>query len=379
MALALVCVAGNHEREREPERAEEAEGAEPAVVDDRALEPPIGVTTPEPQWIEHRVAPRESLSQIGYRYGVSPRQLQAWNSRLARKGLRKGMTLRVKTTLPAPSRTRVEHVAEPAQTWGSIAREHGARRKDVRAINVTTIGRTLESGETVVVFEDPVVMAGIAYDYAPPGPARAIPSGAYSIGSPNEGELVNAVSIPPGPGYVLRYPKSAFGTTHAVRSTVTALEWFRRTTTYKGTIKLGAMSRVNGTKLGHHKSHQSGRDLDVTVPLREGIPTSLKPTRRRTDWLATYHLLQAFVSTGATTVIFLDYSAQKRVYRAAKKAGVPQRELEALLQYPRGRSASRGIVRDEPGHDRHFHVRFECGPYEPECVGPSALAPVTPR
>lgn len=367
-----MCVAGNHEGEAAAPRDE------PAVVEDRAFEPAPVASTPEPIWIDHPVAPRETLSQIAIRYHVTPHQLRAWNPRLVRKGLRERMHLKVKTTHAPTARQRVEHLVEPGETWGSIARDHGAQRRDVRAINVSSTGRTLEPGETVVVFEDPVVVAGMAYDVAAPGPARSVPSGAFSVGSPNDGRLVNAVHIPPGPGYLLRFPKSAFGTTHSVRATVTALAWFRRSYPYGGTIKLGAMSRVNGTQLGHHKSHQSGRDLDVTLPLREGVPTSLKPTRRRTDWLAAYHLLEAFVATDTTTVIFLDYAAQKRVYRAAKAAGVSKRELSRLLQYPRGRSANLGIVRDEPGHERHFHVRFECGPYEPECEGP-APSPTTPR
>lgn len=66
--------------------------------------------------------------------------------------------------------------------------------------------------------------------------------------------------------------------------------------------------------------------------------------------------------------MFLDYKVQRRVYKAAKAAGASEAELATLLQYPRGWAANLGLVRDAHGHDQHIHIRFDCGPCEPECV-----------
>ena len=41
--------------------------------------------------------------------------------------------------------------------------------------------------------------------------------------------------------------------------------------------------------------------------------------------------------------------------------------LERVLQFPRGWGASLGVVRHSPGHEGHIHVRFGCGPAEPQC------------
>ena len=128
------------------------------------------------------------------------------------------------------------------------------------------------------------------------------------------------------------------------------------------------MSRPRGGQVGHHHSHQSGRDLDIRLPLRESVPASLAPTARRVDWAATWALIQAFARTGAVQVIFLDYATQKRVHKAAKAAGASDEELAALLQWPLGSVSNQALVRNEPGHDQHMHVRFVCGPAEPECV-----------
>ena len=65
---------------------------------------------------------------------------------------------------------------------------------------------------------------------------------------------------------------------------------------------------------------------------------------------------------------WLPYGAQRRLYKAAKHAGASEEELDMLLQYPRGSAANLGLVRHAPGHEGHIHVRYPCGPAEPECA-----------
>jgi len=69
----------------------------------------------------------------------------------------------------------------------------------------------------VKVFVEPMVYASILAP--PPNDPRlaAVPAGAHSQGTPQDGRLVAGVPIPPGEGYSIRYPKSAYGTTTAVR------------------------------------------------------------------------------------------------------------------------------------------------------------------
>ncbi len=49
-------------------------------------------------------------------------------------------------------------------------------------------------------------------------------------------------------------------------------------------------------------------------------------------------------------------------------------DLAKIVQYPRGRAAHRGLVRHEPLHTQHLHVRFGCGPCEVECIELGAWA-----
>jgi murein endopeptidase len=127
------------------------------------------------------------------------------------------------------------------------------------------------------------------------------------------------------------------------------------------------MSRQRGGEVGGHLSHQTGRDLDIRLPLRAEIPQGLSPTPRRVAWDVTWELVQAFASGPSVQVIFLDYGSQRRLYKAAKAAGASEQTLDAMLQYPRGSKASLGLIRHSPGHEGHIHVRFGCGPAEVEC------------
>ena len=63
----------------------------------------------------------------------------------------------------------------------------------------------------------------------------------------------------------------------------------------------------------------------------------------------------------------MNYRLQKVFYDWAKKAGVKRAVLERVFQYPRGKRAMRGIIRHEPGHHAHMHLRFKCPRGQPSC------------
>jgi len=214
-----------------------------------------------------------------------------------------------------------------------------------------------------------MLAAAVAADAPSSGPAAAIGPGGFSVGRPSDGRLVNGVQIPASADYDRRYPGSAWGTSFAVRHLVDILHRWREESDYDGLLRLGAMSRQRGRRITGHRSHQSGRDLDIRLPLRAGLPDKTTPTPRRVDWAAVHALVQAFAASGAVTQIFLDYQLQKRLYKVAREAGADRRTLRRLIQFPRGSAATRGLVRHSPGHDIHLHVRFACADYESECAG----------
>ena len=70
---------------------------------------------------------------------------------------------------------------------------------------------------------------------------------------------------------------------------------------------------------------------------------------------------------GGAQVMFLDYDVQGLALRlgqgARRRRGAPRR----IFQYPHGRGASDGLVRHEPNHDNHLHVRFKCRARDTSC------------
>jgi murein endopeptidase/LysM repeat protein len=319
-------------------------------------------------FIRHEAVPRESLAQIAHRYDVTPEKLREWNDLPDDvERLRKGAKLRVRPRRMSPQRERIEYVVQPGDTWWKVAVSHGVDSMDLRAYNWPYRGK-MTPGETLQIWIDPLIHDWI--QASPNGPLAAeerVRRGAVGVGSPNDGVLLNGVQIPEGPGYRLRFPKSAYGTTHAVEQFLEAMQIYTQGEDTLPRIAVGAMSRPRGGLLGTHQSHQTGRDLDIRLPRRPGAPAwgPLKPSR--IDWEATWRLVVAFAHTDVE-VIFFDYRMQRRIYRAAKEAGATSEQLAELLQYPRGSHARLGLVRHADGHEKHLHVRFRCGPCEVECT-----------
>jgi murein endopeptidase len=392
----IACLAGCAAEAAEPDPTEASPGPTPLVradetlrmtelsLADRPLEPALEHVapflpdwqTPEhspgelPRWIRHETIPRETIEQLALRYGVTPAALRDWNE----LGIdeqphpRRPKALRVFARINPRARVALEHVVVAGEGWGAIARRYGVDSSRLRAWNVEETGRSLEAGEQLVVWADPIVVDSIVDDQPITARAALVRPGAHGVGTPQAGSLVAAVQLPPGDGYALRYPNSAWGTTYAVREAIAALDRFAaRRRPDSRSVSVGTMSRQRGGAIGGHNSHQTGRDLDIRLPLRPELPPALEPIPRRIDWQTTWTLVTSFAEADSVEVIFLDYASQRRLYKAAEALGVDEQTLAAILQYPRGSKANRGLVQHSAGHESHIHVRFGCGPAEPEC------------
>jgi hypothetical protein len=353
--------------ETEPLIARDPESA--TIGRGRAVLAPELQPLPRSQRVEHRRAPRESLRQIAHRYGVSEEKLREHN------GLgpddpppRRSKRLEVHARRLPPPRQHLEYTVQDGDTWWTVALRHGVDGRDLRAYNYP-YRHKMQPGATLHVWIDPVVHAWIAAgpDPLPPDRDRELRRGAVSQGSPADGVLLNGLRIPDDDGLELRLPRSAYGTSHAVEQLVLAVTAFRERSDYPLPIPVGSMSRPRGGPIAGHRSHQSGRDVDLVLLRRPDVPAWKDIRGSRVQWDAVWQLVLAFAEVDAM-VIFLDYEAQRRLYRAARAHGASPEQLAAMLQYPRGSKASRGLVRHASGHEHHLHVRFGCGPFETECV-----------
>jgi hypothetical protein len=196
-----------------------------------------------------------------------------------------------------------------------------------------------------------------------------------SVGAPWAGRLQHATELPPSDSYFIRRPGRAFGTETTVafveRAIAETFDAFPDT----HVLAIGDLSAPSGGQITEHRSHQSGRDVDVGLfyleqPAR--YPASFVPAGDdNLDCAATFKLLESFLAStnddGGVQVIFLDFDVQGALYAWAQDQGISERRLERIFQYPHGYGASEGLVRHEPNHDDHMHVRFKCPSDDTAC------------
>ena len=105
---------------------------------------------------------------------------------------------------------------------------------------------------------------------------------------------------------------------------------FEKTGGHARPLEIGAMSRQNGGEIGTHRSHQTGRDVDIRLPRKSTVARFRPLTPKRVDWGATWKLIKV-LATHDVDVVFLDFDMQKRLYKHAKAHGATEAELRQLL------------------------------------------------
>jgi murein endopeptidase/nucleoid-associated protein YgaU len=334
------------------------------------------------KWVRHEVIPGERLDEIAIRYGVRKDSLIRWNKLNAKKPmLRAGQKLKVYAKLFPPQRDKLTYIVKRGDTWGKIAKAHGVDEDRLRKRWNRGVPRRFKAGTEITVWVEPVpeeevpVSDGGASSpasskaKAQPLPLEHVRRGAISIGRPNRGKIRNAVQMPSNKKlYTLRKPEVSWGSTHTIKQLQEGIAIWRRDSGYTGDLVLGAISRKTGGRFRPHSSHQSGRDVDIRLPLAKGISKGTRPSSvAQVDWVATWKLIKTLIDAGEVDYIFLDYGRQKALHRAAKRSGATKKELERAIQYPRAARTNNGIVRHSKGHTAHIHVRFTCADYESNC------------
>jgi murein endopeptidase len=196
-----------------------------------------------------------------------------------------------------------------------------------------------------------------------------------SIGAPSGGRLQEATQLSRSDGYHIRRPGRSFGTQAAVELTERAITATLETFPDLHVLAIGDLSAEGGGPITEHRSHQSGRDVDIGLYYLErpdGYPASfVAADEDNLDSAATFTLIENLLAStnddGGVQVIFLDYDIQGLLYYWALDAGVSERRLAKIFQYPHGRGMPAGLVRHEPNHDNHIHVRFKCPAEDTAC------------
>lgn len=194
--------------------------------------------------------------------------------------------------------------------------------------------------------------------------------GEQSAGSPHNGYLLNGMQLQPRPAYRIRARERAYGTTATIQWLQAGLEAVQSRWPSAAPLLVLDLSLPQGGVMRGHRSHQSGRDVDLAY-YRRDCGQVCRPQlllARDLDAKRQWRLLRYFLRRKLLEFAFVDYSLQGRLYRQARRAGATPGQLARWFQYPRGAQVPTGIIRHIPNHRDHVHLRFVCPPGESICL-----------
>jgi murein endopeptidase len=186
-----------------------------------------------------------------------------------------------------------------------------------------------------------------------------------SIGAPWSGRLQAPARLKSGERYFLRRPWRTYGTRTTVELVREAIIATLDDLPKAHELAIGDLSQESGGWISEHASHQSGRDVDIGLFYKKkpaGYPAAfVKATPSTLDLAATWKLVANFARTrdedGGAQFIFLDQALQTALYRWAEKQGISDKRIAAVA----------AVLRHEPNHDNHIHVRFKCRERDTSC------------
>lgn len=216
--------------------------------------------------------------------------------------------------------------------------------------------------------------------YRWPG-ARQLPKGSRSVGWPWDGRLRHGVKVVESDylRYVTEYTDHDrfWGTWELVQLVERAAwrVWLREP---GARLSVGELSAEGGGNIGDHRSHESGRDVDISFYMLDGQGRPFDPyafasfdghghglgpnAGLRFDDARNWELLAKLVADGDARVqyIFVSHAIKRRLLAEGRRRGAPQVLLdraEAVMVQPTGHA-----------HRNHFHVRIYCPPADrPAC------------
>lgn len=299
--------------------------------------------------LEHVVGRGELVGAIATRYGVSVQDIVSWNPGLNPDRVREGQTLRIRAH-GRPMR-EVRHRVAARETLSGIAQRHGVSVNELVSWNPGLNPDRIREGQELVMR------------------LRVPETPSESVGAANAGRLVNGEQLPSHPAYRIRDPDRAWGTNETVTAILDAFEHVRRRERRVPRLAVHDLSRREGGALRGHRSHESGRDADIGIyHTRCGQDCEYRRVEpEEFDAERMWALMSYWIERDLVEYIFLDYRLQRRLYEWLRDQGHAERDLARWIQYPRGRDRATGLIRHEPNHADHIHVRFSCGSSDARC------------
>ncbi len=298
-------------------------------------------------WETITVSAGDTLGALALRHGVTVQTLIENNPGLTPDRIREGQALRV-----THRGRRVQHAVERGENLSGVARRYQVSVRDILRWNPRLKADRVHAGAQVLVFTD-------------------VPeSRSQSIGSPSAGHLLHPERLREHPAFVLRDPARSWGTLETVTAIRDGFAAVHKRDPDAPRVRVHDISLREGGHMDDHKSHQSGRDVDISYyQKRCGIEGCAfrRLAAADLDVARQWQLLRHWLDRDQLEAVFVDYALQAALYRHARSQGATREQLARWFQYPRGKDNPYGVIRHYPKHDDHMHVRFACHETDPEC------------
>lgn len=180
--------------------------------------------------------------------------------------------------------------------------------------------------------------------------------GSMSVGAPNRGALVNGVQFPPSPFWQRTDPPHAWATRESVEFVEHAIRRVNEQFEHTPVLYVGDFSAPSGGRVRPHKSHQSGRDVDLGYYYVNDAVWYRRVNSRNFDRARSWALLETLLRETSVEYVFMDRSIQSLLREYALAHGEDPEWLSLVFDGGPGKDP---IVRHRSGHATHMHVRFE--------------------
>lgn len=301
-------------------------------------------------WTNVVIEPGDRISSIASRHDVSIDDIVGWNRGLNPDRIRPGQEIRIRGFGRATRRIRYE--IQPGDFISRVASRYSVTVADIGRWNPDLDPDRVRIGQEIVL-----VLSG---------PEQR----SESVGRANGGRLVNGEQLPPHRAYRIRRERVSWGTNETIGYMLEAFDHMRDTHPRASRVMVHDLSDEDGGDLSGHRSHQSGRDADIGLyqtRCSDGVCPFARVRPANLDVERQWALLEYWLRRGQVEYIFLDYALQEPLYEHARAEGATREQLRDWFQYPAGRRTARGLIRHEPNHDDHIHVRFSCSGDDERC------------
>jgi LysM repeat protein len=295
----------------------------------------------------------DTLTSIAKRYDVKVSELRRWN-RLRKDRIRPGDKLNLRPT-------KRQYRIRKGETLSRIAKREAVSIKDIVRLNPGLNPRKIRAGQ---IIELPGAAPERKTAKRDEPARRSAKRKAKNVGTTDvrviecPGRLAR---VPAHVGYKRVHRHAAWATAKTNDALKRGFNHVLRRHRLAPRVHVLDASRRDLGPAGDHRSHQSGRDVDITY-YQKKCPRSGCPTRRvrpsQLDARRQWTLLHYWLTRGDVEMVFIGQSLQRVLREYAKKKGVPERQLDVWFQYPRPAGSQEGIIRHWSGHENHIHVRF---------------------